>query len=211
MKFERVPKEKFTLRPQTRHHSPADHRRLADTSDRLFSVNAQEYLECLRWREPQLEALLRQAGFSAQVAVDAVQNALFVAYQVIAARKVEQLGERRWPWLIRVALNKGRDIHRTRWHGWIPLVEHACAIHPFAEKERPAHLAAVDAAFDRLPPDLKELVAFCYMEDHSYSEAVERFKISLGVVSRRLQNASDIMRSELCSFLECSARAAASS
>jgi len=58
------------------------------------SEYAQKYLDCLKWREPQLEALLRRAGFSAQIAVDAVQNALFEAYKVISVRMVERLGER---------------------------------------------------------------------------------------------------------------------
>ncbi|HTU18831.1 MAG TPA: RNA polymerase sigma factor [Gemmataceae bacterium] len=116
--------------------------------------------------------------------------------------------ERRWSWLIRVALNKGRDIHRNRWHRWVPVDPDTLAVDSLVTDEEDNRYTAVHSAIDHLRPDLKELVVYCYLKGHTYSEAVEWFGISLGVVSRRLRQARDLLRSELSALPEFSARSA---
>src|SRR5579871_4101589 len=125
-------------------------------------------------------------GFPQQVAVDATQEAIFVAYMVIAAQTVESLSDR-WKWLIGVALHKGRDICRSHWYGRLSLDENALVAGPFGKEDEPvAGLQPVWEAFDCLPRNLQDLVAYVCLSGHTYAEAAERFEIGLGVVSARL-------------------------
>jgi RNA polymerase sigma-70 factor (ECF subfamily) len=175
----------------------------------LRSEYARKYIDCLMRREPQLVAVLRRVGFPQQVAVDAAQEAMFVAYGVIVAETVERLADR-WRWLIGVAVNKGRDISRGRWHRCSKLNPDALAVDPFGEQdESPAVLGPVGLAFDSLPPNLRELVDYVYLGGHTYAEAAEKFRLGLGVVSARLRRAKRRLRSALSASPEFGARAAA--
>lgn len=175
---------------------------------------AQKYLDCLEWRWPQLVALLHRTGFHWQDAEDAAQLATIVAVRVIAAQAVERLGDR-WHWLIGVALNKARDIRRSRRYRWVSLdpdALDALTVDPVApndDDDFPPRLGLVRSAIDRLPPNLRELFDFVYLEGHSYREAKERFNIGLGTVSRRLHETREMLRSELSGLPELGARAAA--
>jgi DNA-directed RNA polymerase specialized sigma24 family protein len=169
--------------------------------DRPFSEYAQEYLDCLEWREPQLEALLRRAGFSKQLATDAVQDATLVAYRVITARKVESLGKGRWPWLIRVAFNKAIDLLDSRWSKLKLIDPHDFAARLFAENEADEDQgdrhACVRKAFAKLRTDLQQVAWYVIVEGHTYSEAQEHFHITRGSVACKLRTVRNFMRTEL--------------
>jgi RNA polymerase sigma factor (sigma-70 family) len=169
--------------------------------DRPFSEYAREYLDCLERRERQLEALLRRAGFSEQLATDAVQAAILVAYRIIMARKVESLGKGRWPFLIRIAFNKAYDLLKNRWSKLKLIDPHDLAIQLFAEDEADEDQgnrhARVHKAFAKLRTDLQQVAWYVIVEGHSYSEAGAFFQITRGSVACKLRTVRKLMRSEL--------------
>jgi RNA polymerase sigma factor (sigma-70 family) len=186
-----------------------EHKSISTVSQNGLSEYAQKYLDCLERRRPQLEELLHRIGFSWEVATEAAQDALIEAAKLIQAGTVETIRDR-WRWLRTVGIRKARTICRGRWHGWRPLDPNIPAPDPFVADEEDHRYASIRSAFDRLPPHLRELAVFCYIQEHSYREAAEQFNIKLGVVSRRLRRVRDLMRSELCKLPEFSARAGAS-
>jgi RNA polymerase sigma factor (sigma-70 family) len=169
----------------------------------------QKYLDCLEGRRPALEALLRRVGFFWEDARDAAQEAIIEAAKLIKDQAVESL-RNRWQWLREVAINKARTICRNHWQGWVALDPDKLAIYPPTTDEENDHYAAVNWVFDRLPPNQRELVEYCYIQGHSYREAAEQFNVSLGSVTNRLRAALVFMRSELSSKPEFSRSARAS-
>lgn len=171
----------------------------------------QRYLECLEWRRPELERLLRRIGFSVQVARDATEEAIREAVKLIGYHAVETLRDR-WAWLRKVAICKARSICGSRWYSILQLDTQIVTVQSSREDDETEAdcYAAVRAAFDHLAPDRRELFAYVYLDGHTYSEAVERFNLCLGVISRRLAEAREQLRSELIQLPEFRARADAS-
>jgi RNA polymerase sigma factor (sigma-70 family) len=158
--------------------------------------------------------LVHRCGFSWEDAEDAAQQAIIQAVKVNAVYAGESPRDH-WNWLIGVALNKARDIRRSRRQCGVSLTPEALdtvAVDPVASNEDgdlPPHLALVCSALDRLPAHLRELMAYVYLEGHTYAEAAQRFRTGKGVVSRRLREARELLRSELTALPPFCARAPA--
>lgn len=163
-----------------------------------LSEYEQEYLNCLDRRRPQLEALLRGMGFRPQLAKDAVDEAIAEALKLVAAREVERLDDR-WAWLRTVGVNKARSICHSRWHGRKSLDDRTFVIIPGndAEECKSKLCQTVRSVVDRLPPELRDLVSYVYLEGHTYAEAMERFGWSRSAIHGRLYRVRKILRSKL--------------
>ncbi len=101
-------------------------------------------------------------------------------------------------WLLKVTLNKCRDLWRSSW------VKRVILGHPYfelfpAEDEigRAADSAALAEAVNRLPPEFKEAVLLHYYQGYSVAEISEMLGVAEGTVSSRLSRARARISKEL--------------
>ena len=101
-------------------------------------------------------------------------------------------------WLLKVALNRCRDLWRSAWLKKIVLGHPAFELFP-AEDEigRAADSAALAEAVNRLPPDFKEVVLLHYYQGYGVSEIAEMLSVAEGTVSSRLSRARARMAKDL--------------
>lgn len=169
-----------------------------------LSAYEKKYSDCLAWREPQLVAILYGMTDSKQMAVDAAESAIFVAYELVRDRRVESLGNScdRWKWLIGVGRHKALDIkYRSRWARCTPIKETDCVVMPRLAKEddAPDEFDCIHAAIEHLPPYLRALAVYLYFDDsgHSQSEAAKHFGVTEGAIAGKVRRLKELLRDEL--------------
>ena len=90
-------------------------------------------------------------------------------------------------WLLKVALNKCRDLWRSSWLKKIVLGHPAFELFPAEDQiGRTADAVALAEAVNRLPADFKEVVLLHYYQGYNVSEIAEMLNIAEGTVSSRL-------------------------
>ena len=101
-------------------------------------------------------------------------------------------------WLLKVALNRCRDLWRSSWIRKVILGHPAFELFP-AEDEigHAADSAALADAVNSLPPEFKEVVLLHYYQGYSVTEISEIMNIAEGTVSSRLSRARTRMSKEL--------------
>ena len=101
-------------------------------------------------------------------------------------------------WLLKVALNRCRDLWRSAWLKKIVLGHPAFELFP-ADDEigRAADSVALAEAVNRLPPDFKEVVLLHYYQGYGVSEIAEMLSVAEGTVSSRLSRARTRMAKDL--------------
>ena len=101
-------------------------------------------------------------------------------------------------WLLKVTLNRCRDLWRSSW------IKKVILGHPgfecFPAPDMIGHLAdrqALSEAVNRLKPEFKEVVLLFYYQGFSVSEISDMLGISEGTISSRLSRAREKLQKEL--------------
>ena len=101
-------------------------------------------------------------------------------------------------WLLKVALNRCRDLWRSSW------IKKVILGHPgfecFPAPDMVGQLAeqeTVSEAVNRLKPEFKEVVLLFYFQGYSVSEISQMLEIAEGTVSSRLSRAREKLQKEL--------------
>ena len=101
-------------------------------------------------------------------------------------------------WLLKVALNRCRDLWRSSWMKKVILGHPGFELFP-AEDElgHAADNMALAEAVNRLPADFKEVVLLHYYQGYGVSEIAEMMEVAEGTVSSRLSRARARIAKEL--------------
>jgi RNA polymerase sigma-70 factor (ECF subfamily) len=145
---------------------------------------------------PKLVAMLEwKIGLPHEEAEDAAQAAMLAGLRRLRSGRGGEVLD--WgAWLRRVAVNAARKAARRRLP-CDPVAVGSAAAREADEVAGADELDALRAAVGGLPDDLRQLLTYCTLERHTYREAVERFGICAGVVSRRLQRARETLKARM--------------
>lgn len=129
-----------------------------------------------------------------QRAEDVTQD-VFVKYLLT---RPELIPGREKAWLLKVALNRCRDLWRSSWMKKVILGHPAFELFP-ADDEigRSADSIALAEAVNRLPADFKEVVLLHYYQGYGVSEIAEMMDVAEGTVSSRLSRARGRIAKEM--------------
>ncbi len=129
-----------------------------------------------------------------QRAEDVMQD-VFVKY--LLNRPALQPGREK-SWLLKVALNRCRDLWRSSWLKKVILGHPAFELFP-ADDEigRAADSMALAESVNRLPGEFKEVVLLHYYQGYSVAEIAEMLEVAEGTVSSRLSRARGRITKEL--------------
>jgi len=101
-------------------------------------------------------------------------------------------------WLLKVALNRCRDLWRSSWIKKVILGHPAFECFPAPDEiGRMADQQALADAVNRLKPEFKEVVLLFYYQGFSVNEIAEMLQIAEGTVSSRLSRAREKIQAEL--------------
>ncbi len=101
-------------------------------------------------------------------------------------------------WLLKVALNRCRDLWRSSWIKKVILGHPSFELFP-ADDEigRAADSVALAEAVGKLPAEFKEVVLLHYYQGYSVSEIAEMLDVAEGTVSSRLSRARNRISKEM--------------
>ena len=156
------------------------------------SVSQAAYMEALQQKINNYSSLLYRIAFlqlkNNQDAEDVVQETF---YRLVKNRKEFETPEHEKAWLIKVATNRCRDIHRQQIR------------HPRADMEEvtaycemPEQSEALEALV-RLPDKLKIVIYLHYIEGYKSAEIAQMLGISVQAVKKRMQRGREELRSML--------------
>lgn len=129
-----------------------------------------------------------------QQAEDVTQE-VFVKY--LTARPALLEGKEK-AWLLKVALNKCRDLWRGSWHKRIILGHPAFELFPAPEEtDHIVEEQSLSEAVHRLPGEFKEVVLLFYYQGYGVTEIAEILHIAEGTVSSRLSRARSRLKADL--------------
>ncbi len=116
----------------------------------------------------------------------------------LLSTKPELMPGREKAWLLKVALNRCRDLWRSSWIKKVILGHPYFELFP-ADDEigRAADSAALAEAVNRLPSEFKEVVLLHYYQGYSVAEISEMLDVAEGTVSSRLSRARTRMAKEM--------------
>ena len=101
-------------------------------------------------------------------------------------------------WLLKVALNRCRDIWRGSWFKKVVLGHPAFELFPAPDEiGTAADRYALTEAVNRLRPEFKEVVLLFYYQGFSVTEIADTLGIAEGTVSSRLGRARNKLQEEL--------------
>ena len=101
-------------------------------------------------------------------------------------------------WLLKVALNRCRDIWRGSWFKKVVLGHPAFELFPAPDEiGTAADRYALTEAVNRLRPEFKEVVLLFYYQGFSVTEIADILGIAEGTVSSRLSRARNKLQEEL--------------
>ena len=101
-------------------------------------------------------------------------------------------------WLLKVALNRCRDIWRGSWFKKVVLGHPAFELFPAPDEIGTATDRYILAeAVNRLRPEFKEVVLLFYYQGFSVTEIADMLQIAEGTVSSRLSRAREKLQKEL--------------
>ncbi len=101
-------------------------------------------------------------------------------------------------WLLKVALNRCRDLWRSSWLKKVVLGHPAFELFPADDDIAISSDRIVLAeAINHLPPDFKEVILLYYYQGYSVSDIADILNIAEGTVSSRLSRARNKLQHEL--------------
>lgn len=101
-------------------------------------------------------------------------------------------------WLLKVALNRCRDLWRSAWIKKVVLGHPGFECFPAPDEiGQMADQYSLAEAVNRLKPEFKEVVLLFYYQGFSVSEIAEMLQIAEGTVSSRLSRAREKLQNEL--------------
>ena len=101
-------------------------------------------------------------------------------------------------WLLKVALNRCRDLWRSAWIKKVVLGHPGFECFPAPDMiGRLADQQTLSEAVNRLKPEFKEVVLLFYYQGFSVSDIAEMLQIAEGTVSSRLSRAREKLQKEL--------------
>ena len=101
-------------------------------------------------------------------------------------------------WLLKVVLNKCRDIWKGSWYKRVVLGHPAFELFPAPEEtDRIVEEQALAKAVNQLPPEFKEVILLYYYQGYSTSEIADLLQLAEGTVSSRLSRARSRLKAEL--------------
>ena len=129
-----------------------------------------------------------------QRAEDVTQD---VFVKLILNRPVLSRGKEK-SWLLKVALNRCRDLWRSSWLKKVILGHPAFELFP-ADDEigKTSDRMALAEAVNHLPPEFKEVVLLHYYQGYGISDIADILNIAEGTVSSRLSRARTRLQKEL--------------
>ena len=120
-----------------------------------------------------------------------------VFVRLLTNRPVLERGHEK-AWLLKVALNRCRDIWRGSWFKKIILGHPAFELFPALDEiGASADKYALAEAVNHLRPEFKEVVLLFYYQGFNVSEIAEMHDIAEGTVSSRLSRARNKLQEEL--------------
>jgi RNA polymerase sigma-70 factor (ECF subfamily) len=120
-----------------------------------------------------------------------------VFVRLLTNRPVLERGHEK-AWLLKVALNRCRDIWRGSWFKKIILGHPAFELFPAPDEiGASADKYALAEAVNHLRPEFKEVVLLFYYQGFNVSEIAEMLDIAEGTVSSRLSRARNKLQEEL--------------
>jgi RNA polymerase sigma-70 factor (ECF subfamily) len=131
----------------------------------------------------------------ADIAADAMQEAFIRAYDRLPTLKEpDQFGA----WFFRILTNQCHN-HRDRRHHYVPLdaVTVSGGRTPDQDLTAAETKRAIDAALDRLTPDLRETFVLREIEGRPYAEIAALLGTGEAALRKRVERAKDIVRAAL--------------
>lgn len=101
-------------------------------------------------------------------------------------------------WLLKVALNRCRDLWRSSWIKKVVLGHPGFECFPAPDEfEQAADRFSLASAVNALKPEFKEVVLLFYYQGYSVAEIADMLQIAEGTVSSRLSRARNRLQEEL--------------
>ena len=101
-------------------------------------------------------------------------------------------------WLLKVALNRCRDLWRSAWIKKVVLGHPGFECFPAPDEiGQLADQYSLSSAVNRLKPEFKEVVLLFYYQGFSVTEIADMLQIAEGTVSSRLSRAREKLQNEL--------------
>ena len=94
-------------------------------------------------------------------------------------------------WLIRVAINKSKDYHKTFWKRMVDYLELYTLKDGYAKEKNLAEM------LEELPGKYKEVMLFYYQFGYTINEIAKRLKLSESAVKMRLSRARSQLKIEM--------------
>ena len=101
------------------------------------------------------------------------------------------------PWLYRIARNRLFRSTRRNQLPTQPIQESADIASPDEESFTPDDAAAVHAALDQLPPQMRDVLLLRFIEDMTYGQIAAVLEIPIGTVRSRIHNAKQQLKTIL--------------
>ena len=123
-----------------------------------------------------------------------------VFVQLITTQPQLQPGKEK-AWLLKVALNRCRDLWRSAWARRVLLSSDSPAFEAIPDSND--HLSAIAdqeamlSAINKLPPDFKEVILLFYYQNYSTQEICDMLGLAEGTVSSRMSRARKKLQSIL--------------
>ncbi len=129
-----------------------------------------------------------------EMAEDVTQD---VFVKLLTNRPVLEEGREK-AWLLKVALNRCRDLWRSAWIKKVVLGHPGFECFPAPDEiGQMADLYSLAEAVNHLKPEFKEVVLLFYYQGFSVSDIAEMLQIAEGTVSSRLSRAREKLQKEL--------------
>ena len=129
-----------------------------------------------------------------ELAEDVTQD---VFVKLLVNRPILEAGREK-AWLLKVALNRCRDLWRSSWIKKVVLGHPSFESFPAPDDiGRAADQYLLAEAVNHLKPEFKEVVLLFYFQGFSVAEIAELLKIAEGTVSSRLSRAREKIQKEL--------------
>ena len=131
---------------------------------------------------------------SKEMAEDVTQD---VFVKLLLSRPDLEAGKEK-AWLLKVALNRCRDLWRSSWVKKVILGHPGFECFPAPDEiGKMADQYALAEAVSRLKPEFKEVVLLFYYQGFSVTEIADMLQIAEGTVSSRLSRAREKLQKEL--------------